>query len=189
MKSVLNLLVMFVVFGLFASCDRGPERPDYFYRFKFNGVQKEFRASADADIIFIDTPSGVKLATFTMVTGNNTQRNTIVIGLRYRDELATSYEMQTPIIVNGILSPTLTFLYLDENGKSYLSTLLQSENPGARDDGRLVFTDFTTEGSLGTFEAILFDPTEGTAELSARQEFRITDGEFFLPNVAEIRTQ
>lgn len=189
MKRILNLLVMVTVFGLFASCDRGPERPDFYYRFKFNGVQKEFKGNKNADITFIETQFGFNLATFTMVTGKNSDRNAVVIGLRYRGDMERFYEMQTPIMVNGVLSPTLTFLYLDENGKGYLATLLQSENPGARDDGRLAFTDITPEGSFGTFEVILFDPTEETSELSARQEFRITDGEFFLPNVASIRTE
>ncbi|MCC6009357.1 MAG: hypothetical protein JJU40_17035, partial [Rhodobacteraceae bacterium] len=137
MKRFIKLSIFLVVFGLFASCDRGPERPGYFYRFKFNGVQKEFKASTDADIIFIDAPGGLKLATFTMVTGRDTDRNALVIGLRYRGEMGTSFEMQNPIMVNGILSPTLTFLYFDENGKAYLATLLQSQNPGALDDGRL----------------------------------------------------
>lgn len=189
MKKNFLILVSFLVIGLFASCDRGPERPDYFYRFKFNGVEKEFKASTDADIIFIDAPGGLKLATFTMVSGRDTDRNALIIGLRYRDEMLRSYEMQTPIMVNGVLSPTLTFFYLDENGKAYLATLLQSQNPGARDDGRVAFTDITPEGSFGTFEAVVFDVTEETSELSARQAFTITEGEFFLPNVASIRTE
>jgi hypothetical protein len=189
MKRLINLMVILIVFGLFSSCDRGPERPDFYYRFKFNGVQKEFKAGPNSDITFIDTQGGFNLATFTMVTSSNPDRNALIIGLRYRGELSTAYEMQSPIMVNGILSPTLTFLYLDENGKPFLATLLQSENPGARDDGRLVFTDITREGSFGTFEAIIFDPLEETSELSARQAYRITDGEFFLPNVASIRTE
>jgi hypothetical protein len=189
MKKIIPILLVLMAFGLFSSCDSRPERPDYFYRFKFNGVEKEFKASTDADIIFIDAPGGLKLATFTMVSGRDTDRNALIIGLRYRDEMVRSYEMQTPIMVNGVLSPTLTFLYLDENGKPYLATLLQSQNPGARDDGRLEFTEITPEGSFGTFEAVVFDPSEETSELSARQAFTITEGEFFLPNVASIRTE
>ncbi|MGY6742460.1 MAG: hypothetical protein ACXIUQ_06970 [Cecembia sp.] len=189
MHRILKLLMVLAIFGIFSSCDRGPERPDFYYRFKVNGVQKEFKASPKADITFIDTQMGFNLATFTMVTGSRTDRNAFVIGLRYRGELQTAYEMQVPIIVNGVLSPTLTFFYLDENGRSFLGTLLQSENPGALDDGRVEFTAITPEGSYGTFEAIIFDPNEETSELSARQMVRITDGEFFLPNVASIRTE
>ncbi|EKB48873.1 hypothetical protein [Cecembia lonarensis] len=189
MKRILTVFLTLTIFGLFSSCDRGPERPDFYYRFKFNGVQKEFKASTDADITFIETQFGFNLATFTMVTGRNTDRNALVIGLRYIGELQTAYQMQTPIMVNNVLSTTLTFFFLDENGKPYLATLLQSENPGALDDGRVEFTAITPEGSYGTFEAIVFDPTEETSELSARQIYRITDGEFFLPNVSSIRTE
>lgn len=188
MKKFIPILLVLMAFGLFSSCDSTPERPDFYYRFKFNGEQKEFKASAEADIIFIDTPSGLNLATFTMVSGRDTDRNALVIGLRYRDDLQTRYEMQVPIMVNNVLSPTLTFLYLDENGRAFSASLLRSQNPGALDDGFVEFTDITVDGSYGIFEATVFDPLEETSELSARQVFRITEGEFFLPNVASIRT-
>ncbi|MDX5478381.1 MAG: hypothetical protein LPJ98_07970, partial [Cyclobacteriaceae bacterium] len=98
-----------------------------------------------------------------------------------------TYIMQEPVFVSGVLSPALTFLYLDENGKIFLGGRLQSENPGARDNGSLIFTDITTEGSYGRFEAVVFDAEDETSELSARQAFTITDGEFFLPNFVSLR--
>lgn len=188
MSALKNILALGFVFLLFSSCEKD-NRPDFYYRFKFEGVKREFKASAKADIIFIDTPSGVKLATFTMVTGKETNKNAIAIGLRYTGELERSYEMQNPIFVNDILSPVLTFLYYDENGKAYLASLLQSQNLGARDDGRVTFTELTNQGAYGTFEAIVFDPLEQTSELSARRAYKITEGEFFLPMVASIRTE
>ncbi|PSL07091.1 hypothetical protein [Cecembia rubra] len=188
MNALRNYLVLLLIFLVFSSCEKD-NRPDFYYRFKFEGVQREFKATSEADIIFIDTPSGLKLATFTMVSGKDTKKNSMVIGLRYTGDLERTYEMQNPIMVNGVLAPTLTFVYYDENGRAYLASLLQSENLGARDDGKLTFTDLTVEGAYGTFEAIVFDPLESTSELSARKAFKITDGEFFLPMVASIRTE
>jgi hypothetical protein len=188
MKALRNTLALLLIFMVFSSCQKD-DRPDFYYRFKFNGVQKNFKATSEADITFVETNMGFNFATFTMVSERNTKRNSMVIGLRYTGELQRSYEMQTPILVNGILAPTLTFVYYDENGKEYLGTLLQSQHLGAMDDGRLTFTQITPEGSYGTFEAIVFDPREPTSELSARRQFIISDGEFFLPNVSSIRTE
>jgi len=188
MKALRTILALLLIFIVFSSCEKD-NRPDFYYRFKFNGVQKEFKATREADITFVETDRGFNFATFTMVSEKNTKRNSIVIGLRYFGELQRSYEMQNPIVVNGVVSPTLTFVYYDENGRIYLAALLQSQNLGARDDGRVTFTQITPEGSYGTFEAIVFDTNEQTSELSARRAFTITDGEFFLPNVSSIRTE
>lgn len=187
MKVFSKIIPIILLLAVLTGCDKD-ERPDYYYRFKINGVQKEFRANRDANIVFIET-GGLNTTTFTMVTGNDPNKNSLTIQLRTVEDVTqgVTYIMQEPVFVSGVLSPALTFLYLDENGKIFLGGRLQSENPGARDNGSLIFTDITKEGSYGRFEAVVFDAEDETSELSARQAFTITDGEFFLPNFVSLR--
>lgn len=187
MKVFGKILPFILLLTVLIGCDKD-ERPDYYYRFKINGVQKEFRANKDANIVFIET-GGLNTTTFTMVTGNDPEKNSLTIQLRTVEDVTqgVTYIMQEPIFVGSVLAPALTFLYLDENGKIFLGSRLQSENPGARDDGSLIFTSITTEGSYGRFEAIIFDAEDGTSDLSSRQVYTITDGEFFLPNFISLR--
>lgn len=187
MKVFSKIIPIILLLAALTGCDKD-ERPDYYYRFKINGVQKEFRANRDANIVFIET-GGANSTIFTMVTGNDPEKNSMIISLRTVESVVqgTTYIMQEPVFVNSILSPALTFVYFDENGKQFIGGMLQSENPGARDNGSLIFTDITTEGSYGRFEAVVFDAEDETSELSTRQAFTITDGEFFLPNFISLR--
>lgn len=182
------LLCLFVVFA-FSSCDKEDPRPNYNYKFKVNGVEKEFSGSNDANIVFIEDPnSSNRFTIFTFVTGNDPNKNAIIISLRTNvtPEFGVNYEMQNPILVNDQPAPALTLIYLDENGKEYGAVLLQSLNPGAMDNASLMLTELTTEGSYGTFEAVAFDLNQ-TGELSQRTPLNITDGEFFMPNVVSLR--
>ena len=189
MKSVKNILLLLMVILTFSSCEKDDPRPDYYYKFKVNGVQKEFKGNKDANIVFIEDPnSNNRFTIFTFVTGNDPTKNAIVISLRttVTPEYGVKYEMQNPIIINNQVVPLLAFIYLDENGKEYGATLLQSQHPGAMDDGSLMLTELTTEGSFGTFQAVTFDANQ-TGELSQRQPLNITDGEFFMPNLVSLR--
>lgn len=181
------LLTVFVV--AFSSCDKEPDRPDYYYRFKVNGVQKEFKANNNSGILFLDDPNGVnKYMIFSMTTGRDDDRNAISLSLRTLETITigTRYEMQLGINVNQQVVPRITLLYFDENGNQFIAGLLQRDNPGARDDAWVVFDELTQEGSFGRFEATLF-PADFEGELSARPEMRITDGEYFLPNHISMR--
>ncbi|WP_373524221.1 hypothetical protein [Aquiflexum sp.] len=182
------LLCLFVIFA-FSSCDKEDPRPNYYYKFKVNGVEKEFKANNDANIVFIeDTNSSNRFTIFTFITGSDPNKNAIIISLRttVSPEFGVNYTMQNPIVVNEQTAPSLTFIYLDENGKEYGATLLQSRNPGAMDDGSLMLTELSAEGSYGTFQAVTFD-LNSTGELSQRQSLILTDGEFFMPNVVSLR--
>lgn len=182
------LLCLFVVFA-FSSCDKDEPRPNYYYKFKVNGVEKEFKGSKDANIVFIEDPNSVNRFTiFTFVTGTDPNKNAIIISLRttVTPEFGVNYTMQNPILVNQQTAPSLTFIYLDENGKEYGAILLQSENPGAMDNGSLMLTELTAEGSYGTFDAITFDLNQ-TGDLSQRQPLNLTEGEFFMPNIVSLR--
>ncbi|WP_373494646.1 hypothetical protein [Aquiflexum sp.] len=182
------LLCLFVVFA-FSSCNKDEPRPNYFYKFKVNGVEKEFKASNDANIVFIEDPnSDNRFTLFTFVTGSDPNKNAVIISLRttVAPEYGLKYEMQRTVFVNSQPTPVLTFIYLDENGKEYGATLLQSQNPGAMDNGSLTLTGLTTEGSIGRFEAVVFDLNH-TGELSQRTPLNLTDGEFFIPNFVSLR--
>jgi hypothetical protein len=186
---ILGKIVTFVLLiAALTGCEKDPERPDYYFRFRFNGVQKEFKASNDSNIVFIED-GGLQLATFNMVSQKDPAKNSVYIGLRTPDtpQVGVRYDMQIPVNVQGVLSPQVTVLYFDENGKAFLATLLASSNPGARDDASVTFSEITTEGSYGTFEALVFEAEDETSELSTRQAYTITGGEFFLPNFVSLR--
>lgn len=186
MKNIaLSFLLLFTVF-LFSSCEKEEPRPDYFYSFKVNGVQKEFRINNDGGITFLeDGPNRFTL--FNMVTGNDLSKNSIIMSFRNKDqiELGLRYIMQNPIVINGTLSPSLALIYFDENGKEFGATLLQSSNPGALDDCSFKITNFTTEGSIGEFEGVVFDLSD-SGPLANRTPVLITEGKFFLPNFVSI---
>lgn len=188
MKIIKNILLLAILLIVLTSCKDDDPRPDYYYRFKVNGVQKEFRANKDSGIVFLDAPNSInKIIFFTMVTGADPEKNAIVISLRSTEEAESGieYKMQEPLTVNNTIVPRISIVYFDENGKTFGATLLQSLNPGARDDARLKFTQITTEGSYGEFQAIAFDMS-ATGDLGSRQELLITDGEFFMPNFVSL---
>lgn len=177
----ITILLLLAVFS-FSSCEKEDPKPDYYYSFKVNGVQKEFRINNDAGITFLeDGPNRFTL--FNMVTGDVLSKNAIIMSFRNMEqiELGQTYIMQNPIVVNGTLSPSLVLIYFDENGKEYGATLLQSSNPGALDDCSFKITEFTTEGSVGEFEGVIFDQRD-TRPLNQRTPVLITEGKFFLPN-------
>jgi hypothetical protein len=182
MKNIgLTILLLIAVFS-FSSCEKEEPKPNYFYSFKVNGVQKEFKANNDAGITFLeDGPNRFTL--FNMVTGDNLSKNAMIMSFRNQEQiqLGLTYIMQNPIMVNGTLSPSIALVYFDENGKEYGATLLQSSNPGAADDCSFKITDFTTEGSTGEFEGVLFDLAD-PRPLDQRIPLLITEGKFFLPN-------
>lgn len=189
MKITRIILPLILVLFIFSSCEKEVPRPNYYYKFKVNGVEKEFKGSTDANIVFIDDPNSDNHFTiFTFVTGDDPNKNAVIISLRTTQAplYRTTYQMQRTIFVNSQPTPTLTFIYLDENGKEYGATLLQSSNPGALDDGSLILTELTSEGSYGRFEAVVFDLND-TGEPSQRTPVNITDGEFFMPNFVSLR--
>ncbi|TVP43158.1 MAG: hypothetical protein EA341_18540 [Mongoliibacter sp.] len=189
MRLLSKILLLSVFVAVFSSCDREPDRPDYYYRFKVNGVQQEFRANDEAGILFLEDPNEVnRYMLFTMTTRNDNQKNAIYISLRTLETITigTRYEMQLGINVNNRVVPRITTLYFDENGNQFIADLLQRNHPGARDDGWVVFDELNPQGSIGRFEATLF-PIDDDGELSERQELKITEGEFFIPNNISLR--
>ena len=185
--NIIGSLLMVLI--LFSSCDKEDPGPNYFYKFKINGIEKEFKGSKDANIVFIEDPnSSNRFTIYTFVTGNDPSKNAVVISLRTNvtPEYGVRYNMQNPILVNDVVAPTLSFVYFDENGKEYGATLLQSNNPGAADDGSLIMTELTAEGSTGMFEATMFD-LNYVGELSQREPMYLTEGEFFMPNFVSLR--
>ena len=180
-NTIVSILLLFAVFS-FSSCEKEDPKPDYYYSFKVNGVQKEFRINSEAGITFLeDGPNRFTL--FNMVTGKELSKNAVIMSFRNTEqiELGLRYIMQNPIMVNGSLVPSLALIYFDENGKEFGATLLQSENPGALDDSSFKITEFTTEGSVGEFEGVIFDVSD-TGPLDQRTQVLITEGKFFLPN-------
>lgn len=121
-----------------------------------------------------------------MVTGNNRKRNAIIIALRTieRLELGFTYEMQIPVVVNSVTAPSIAFLYIDENGKSWCAFNLASLNPGTPENASIRLTDFSTEGTTGVFDGVLVD-MEDDRPLDQRRAVQITNGRFFLPNFVE----
>ncbi len=186
MDKIKQLLVFALLILVMASCKEEDPRPDYYYRFKVDGVQKEFKATKDAGIVFLDEPNSTnRIMFFTMVSETDPNKNSLVISLRTTESVqsGTEYRMQEPLTVNNALVPRISFLYFDENAESFGATLLRDNNPGARDNATLIFTQITTEGSYGEFSAVIFD-MEASGDLADREAVLITDGEFFLPNFA-----
>lgn len=190
MKRITQIVSLLLVLFAASSCEKEPERPDYNYSFKIDGVEKRFSASNDANIVFIDdVVNGLRLAIWTMVSGGDPEKNSVIISLRTTErlEMGLTYQMQEEIVVQGRVSPRMTMIYFDENGKAWGATLLRSQNPGARDNCNLSLTDFTTEGTTGTFEGVLFDLSDNTTPLADRTAMLLTEGKFFLPNFVENR--
>jgi hypothetical protein len=182
------LLLVFSIL-IFTSCGKDEvPKPEYFYKFKVNGVQKEFRASDDASIFFTQDPGSTTRRTlFTMVSGSDPAKNTIVMSYRSLESIVigNTYQMQAPIVIDGVENPSIIFFYFDEDGKEYGATLLKSTNPGANDNAFFSFSEFSNESSRGTFEAVIFD-LSATGDLNRREAVMITEGEFFLPNFISI---
>lgn len=189
MKNTITLLFLAFTLLTLTSCDKNEiPKPEYFYKFKINGVQKEFRASDDASIYFTqDQGTSTRRTLFTMVSGTDPLKNTIVMSFRSFSSIVVgnTYQMQSPIPVDGVENPSIIFLYFDENGKEYGATLLKTANPGANDNAFFSISEFTNENSKGTFEAVIFD-LSATGDLNRREVVAITEGEFFLPNFISI---
>lgn len=187
---LLSKILLFTVFvAVFTSCDKEPDRPDYYYRFKVNGVQKEFKANTDSGILFLEDPNAAnRYMLFNMTTGRDNEKNALFISLRTLESITigTRYEMQLGITVNNTVVPRITVLYFDENGDRFIADLLQTDNPGARDDAWVIFDELIQEGSYGRFEATIYS-VDDDGELSERQDMFITDGEFFIPNFISLR--
>lgn len=189
MKNYVASLFLIIIAFVSFSCEKKDERPDYFYSFRVDGVEKSFKANQNSNIVFIDDrQSNIRIAFWTMVTGNDNLRNSLVLSLRTleRIELGLTYEMQVPIVVQTTTSPSISFVYFDENGKEWGATMLRSLNPGAQDNASIRITDFSAEGSRGSFEGVLVD-MQDPRPLDQRRTIRITDGRFFLPNFVENR--
>lgn len=189
MKVLFRLMLLTAFVSLFSSCDREPPRPDYFYRFKVDGVQKEFKANSESGIIFLEDPNDLnKYMVFSMTTGKDDDINSFFISLRTLETITigTTYQMQLGINVNNRVVPRITVVYSDENGDQFIADLLQRDNPGAKDDAWIVFDKLVQEGSYGRFEATVFS-VDHEGELSERVPVKITDGEFFLPNFISLR--
>ncbi|MBW3466673.1 hypothetical protein [Arthrospiribacter ruber] len=189
MKVLFKIMLLTACIAVFSSCDREPPRPDYYYRFKVNGVQKEFKANTDSGILFLEDPNEVnRYMLFNMTTGRDNEKNSLFISLRTLESITvgTRYEMQLGINVNNNIVPRITVLYFDENGDQFIADLLQRDNPGAKDDAWVIFDELVQEGSYGRFEATIFS-VDDDGDLAARQEIKITDGEFFIPNFISLR--
>ncbi|MCL6261312.1 hypothetical protein M3O96_19580 [Aquiflexum sp. TKW24L] len=189
MKNFLTLIIFSFSILILTSCGKDEvPKPEYYYKFKVNGVQKEFKASDDASIFFTqDQGSTNRRTLFTMVSGTDPLKNTIVMSYRSPTSIVVgnTYQMQAPIIIGGVENPSILFFYFDENGKEYGASLLKSSNPGANDNVFFSFTEFSNENSKGNFEAVIFD-LSATGDLNRREVVEITEGEFFLPNFISI---
>lgn len=185
MKSLRLIFSLALILFFFNSCsDKEEPRPNYNYSFKVNGVLKEFTASRDADVTFITNQgSGGRTTIFTMVTGDSPETNAISLLLRTNTsiEVGRTYQMQLPLQINEVLVPSIVLQYLDEDGNEYVAYLLQSENPGAQDDANVTINIFNDEGTIGTFEGVVFDAND-QGPLGQRTPLLITEGRFFLPN-------
>jgi hypothetical protein len=190
MKKAHSILLVLLVTLLSLSCNKeAEERPNYYYRFKVNGVQKEFSANTNASIGLVDdVNSGLFLAFLTMVTGNDGDKNAIVISLRTERGLLLDreYTMQEEITFQGKVSPTIAAFYLNERGKAFDATKLQKLYPGAEDDFIIKFTAFYPESIYGNFEGVLFDSSE-SGDLGSREPLYITEGKFYLPKTGFTR--
>lgn len=189
MKLLSKILLLFCIVALYSSCDKEPERPDYYFRYKINGVQKDFKANTDSGILFLDDPESInKFAFFTMTTGDDNEKNSIFMSLRYQESLEPgfTYIMQEPVVVNDQVVARISTVYFDENGIEHGAVLLRSNHPGAEDNATVTLTSLVEEGSYGTFTAVVF-PSDATGDLADRTPIRITDGEYFLPNFRSLR--
>ena len=189
MNRLLSIIAAFSIFLLFSSCDKEPDRPDYFYSFKIDGVEKRFKANTKSNIVYLDNvPPGVRVALFSMSTGNDFTKNTVTISLRTveRIELNFAYTSQDEIVVQNSLVPVVTIVYTDENGKEYLSEALLSQYPGNPFGASISMNNFTTEGSTGEFSGVLYDASD-SRPINEKRTFRITEGKYFLPNFVENR--
>lgn len=189
MKLFSKIFTLLCILALYSSCDKEPERPDYYFRYAINGVQKEFKANKDSGILFLDDPESInKFALFTMTTGDDNEKNALFMSLRYQETLdpGLTYIMQEPMVVNNQEVPRISTVYFDEIGKEHAAVLLKSNNPGAEDNATVTVTSLVEEGSYGTFSAVVF-AADATGDLADRTPIRITNGEYFLPNFRSLR--
>jgi hypothetical protein len=182
MKAYPFISIFFIISLFFlSSCIDKDKRPDYYFKFKVDGVQKSFKASTDAVIVLDDPRSNDKRNILNMVSSSDIEKNSIVIVIRVnRVEVGQDYILQEAVILNGATLPQVAIAYWDENKIVYGASLLKSISPDALDDAVVTLTKFTTEGGYGTFSGILFKSLD-EGPIGMRKPIVISEGEFYLP--------
>lgn len=164
-----------------------PPAPEYYVKFKANGVEKMWEAS---------TPVSMSIAVFSyngelghyasgiqgVKKGTDGTRDIIHITLWNESLFAAdiSYQLQDTIKVHGLNLPRIMFQYHDENGKPHLTGTLEEDIAFSGSRAEVKFSEITPTYVKGTFSAKTFSLEE--EDLVPSKEMLITEGEFFLPS-------
>jgi hypothetical protein len=157
--------------------DDGGSSPEFFLRFKANGVQNEYKANTEGSFNKASGSNYISVVGATKIQFEATKSNMTIaltsIGIAVVNTTYTNYTSSTPGYVKGKL---LQIAFYDENGKFYMSwgeEFLSLMPPGSVADSRVVITESTSAYIKGKFSGTLF--TEGFTN-----KMIITDGEFYL---------
>ncbi|GAB3217976.1 hypothetical protein J0A67_01700 [Algoriphagus aestuariicola] len=191
MKTSLKYLPIWIlILTVFAACGDGGEEPqpqsEYFFRFKVNGMQKEFRANLQTQgmAMTYDTSGEVYMATAIILgDGSDGTKNFVSMTVLNEEPFDTgmSYEMQDAIAYSGVPLVRIQFTYADEDGDLYNAVLFQRNDLSMKitDDASVRFSSLSQNLVEGTFSATVLGPVS-TPLGRANEEIKITDGQFKL---------
>lgn len=187
MKTGLNRcfsLYIITVFSLtlLISCkknnDNAPGNGDgYYMKFKLNGTQIEYKGQAECN--FNKVTNLQHAASFaglkeTLVAGKNNM--SIILGTGDENKTGITYTCYATNTAGYEKAKVLNIVYIDENGKSYLSwseEFAPALPVGTETKAQLNVTEATTAYLKGNFSGVLYNNDYSV-------KFSVTDGEFYL---------
>lgn len=188
MPQRLSAILLFAVLIL-AACSGGDDpqpQSEYFFKFKVNGVQKEFKANLPTHLMAMtyNATADVHMATAIILgDGSDGTKNFVSITALNEEPFATgiTYRMQEAILYTGVPVVRIQFTYSDEDGNLYNAVLFQRDGlPMLRtDDASIHFSSITQTKVEGTFDATVLGPVFTTTGRD-NNELKITEGQFSL---------
>jgi hypothetical protein len=148
----------------------------YYMRFKINGTQVAYKGQVEgtfdkATALQHNTSlAGLKEAL--AATKNNM---TLLVATENETQTGIDYTSYTPGASGMQKAKLVNLVYIDENGKNYLSWMEEfapTLPPGTETKATIKITEATTEYIKGNFSGVLYNVTY-------TEKLNITDGEFY----------
>lgn len=186
----LSSLSLLFILLLLAACGGGEDDPqpkaEYSFRFKVDGVQKEFKSNLQNQVMAMtqNASAGVHMATAIILgDGSDGTKNFVSLTVLNEEAFATgvTYEMQDLVAYSGVPVVRIQFTYSDENGKVYNAVLIQRDGLPMlmTDDASIRFSTISQNQVEGTFDATVLGPVFTTTGRD-NNELKITEGQFKL---------
>lgn len=184
-------LILFSFFSLllFASCSKTEDPApgdDYYIKFKINGTEVEYKASAINAVSLAHTPPHYIFGTTVTGPGSDGTKNFISISAVHETEFeaGVTYNLQDGTQAGAVRIGKVSLTYADNNGDIYNAVILQSSVPSivVKDSATWRFNSLDTQLATGVFSGLVIGPVSTTTGRGT-VELAVTDGEFRLPVV------